>query len=190
MAGHTDAELTPLGMQQAEETAQFLKDVPFTHIYTSSLQRARKTAEPHLKYHNVPLDPMDELREIHCGIWENVPRSELEGKDEQYHLFWTEYGTCVIPGGDSIMEAGHRFLNVVATLAKKHPDETILIVSHAGVLRSMIGIVLGIAPHEYGEKLPFPTNASASIMDFDGEKLSLVAFSMDEHITSKTAITD
>lgn len=188
VAGHIDVDLTPLGLAQAEETARYLKDVPFTHIYSSSLLRARKTAIPHLSYHNVPITYLDELKEINCGVWENIPRSQLEGKDEQYDLFWSEFGTCVIPGGDSVAEAGVRFRDEVISLACKHPDQTILIVTHAAFLRCMIGTVLGIALDEYEKKLPFPTNASVQIMDWDGESLSLVAFSEDAHITNKTAI--
>ena len=88
------------------------------------------------------------------------------------------------------MEAGHRFLNTTISLAKKHPDETILMVSHAGIIRAMIGIVLGIRPEEYGEKLPFPSNASVQILDFDGERLSLVAFSLDKYLSISTSIEE
>ena len=189
IAGTLDVKLTSLGEQQAQQTAEYLKDVPFTHIYSSPLDRAYNTALPHLAYHDVPIARIDALREMDLGAWEGRKYFDLRGKDTQFDLFVTEFGTSVPPGGESAMGAGARVREAVIALAQKHPDESILIVSHAAVLRVVIGMTLGIEPSTYGEKLPFPTNASVQIMDFDGESLTLVEFSRDEHITNKTAVT-
>ena len=44
--GHTDLDLTDLGLKQAKKTADALSDVNFAAIYSSDLIRAVHTAEP------------------------------------------------------------------------------------------------------------------------------------------------
>lgn len=47
--GATDNPLNEKGLQQAEETGENLKDIPFTKVYSSPLIRARQTTEGVLK---------------------------------------------------------------------------------------------------------------------------------------------
>jgi broad specificity phosphatase PhoE len=47
--GHTDLDITELGVKQAEKTAEALSGVDFAAIYASDLIRAVHTAEPHAK---------------------------------------------------------------------------------------------------------------------------------------------
>ena len=187
VAGHLDVPLTALGEKQARLTAEYLKDVPFSHIYTSPLSRARKTAEPHLAYHDVPFTPVEGLKEFDLGTWEGVPKAELAGKDEEFDKFVREFATATFSYGVKALDLGPAYRDTVVELAEKHPDQTILVVTHAAMLRIMIGTVLGMREEQYATDLPFPANASVQIMDFDGEKLSLVAFSVDEHLREQGA---
>ena len=189
VAGHLDVPLTPLGEQQAQETAQYLKDVPFSHIYTSPLSRAYRTAEPHLQYHGVPLTVAEGLKEFNLHAWEGVPKAQLAGKDAEFDKFASAFATATLPDGTYVPDLGPVYRDAVIELAKKHPDQTILLVTHAAMLRIMIGTVIGMDVERYENDLPFPSNASVQIMDFDGEKLSLVAFSVDGHLREKSYIS-
>jgi glucosyl-3-phosphoglycerate phosphatase len=61
--GIEDPELTELGLSQAEAAADHLATVPLTRIIISPYTRALQTAEPILKFHQVPVEIMHEVRE-------------------------------------------------------------------------------------------------------------------------------
>lgn len=56
----------------SEKIAEQLKEIPFTSLYSSSLGRAKKTAQEIQKGREIPIEIMDEFIEISMG--------ELEGK--------------------------------------------------------------------------------------------------------------
>ena len=59
--GSTDVPLNARGIEQAQCLSRFLKDVPFSGIYSSTLQRARRTAEIVAEPHGLPVYSYDEL---------------------------------------------------------------------------------------------------------------------------------
>ena len=84
--GHTNLGLSELGHRQAEITAEFLKNVDFSVIYSSDLQRALETAAPHAKIRGMELILRRDLREINVGEWEGAYVDELM-KDERFTKF-------------------------------------------------------------------------------------------------------
>ena len=65
---------------------------------------------------------------------------------------------------------------------------TILIASHAAVIRSFWSIISGVSFDELADKIPFPTNASYSICYYKNGKLSPYEYSNDDHL-SEVGIT-
>ena len=184
--GHTDLDLTELGYKQAEATAEFLSDVKIDKIYSSSLMRAMNTAKPNGRIRGIEVEGRDSLREIYCGDWENMICSDIEAKyGELYTYDWPQkYGTFAFPGGESTVGAGKRFYGEVLLLAKENLGKTLLIVAHGAVIRSFWALISGISPEEISEKLPFATNASVSLCEFDGEKFYPRDYSLDVHLQS------
>ena len=184
--GHTDLDLTELGLEQAKATAEYLRDVDFDQIYSSSLLRAYNTAKANADLRSMEVVPRDGLREAFCGDWENMICSDIEKQyGELYTYDWPHrYGTFAFPNGESTVGAGERFYNEVVSIARNHLDKKILIVAHGAVIRSFWAIISGISPEEISEKLPFATNASVSIAEFDGKKFTPVEYSIDAHLSS------
>ena len=183
--GHTDLDLTELGYKQANATADFLSDVKFDAIYSSSLIRAFNTAVPNAKRRGLEVIPRLGLREIFCGEWENMLCDDIEKKyGELYTFEWPKrYGTFAFPGGESTVEAGKRFYKEIVTIANENSYNTVLIVAHGAVIRSFWSIISGIAPEEISDKLPFATNASVSIAEFDGTAFTPIEYSIDDHLS-------
>ncbi|MBQ6654857.1 MAG: histidine phosphatase family protein [Erysipelotrichaceae bacterium] len=71
--GWSDSPLTPLGIQQAEETGEKLKDIHFDRCYCSDFTRARETCEIIARYHDCPIIPDKGLREFNFGLKEGEP---------------------------------------------------------------------------------------------------------------------
>ena len=137
MLGHTDLDLSEHGYKQAECAAKALADVKFDKIYSSDLKRAYNTAVPHAKMRGMKVIGDTKFREIRVGEWENLCVDEVEARyGELYTVEWIKnYGCFAFPGGESIVDAGSRFYAEVSELARKNLGGTILVVSHAAVIR-------------------------------------------------------
>ena len=182
--GHTDLDLSELGYIQAEATATALADVKIDAIYSSDLLRAMNTARPHARLRGVDVIPSRALREIYAGKWENLLVDDIiKGWGDFYKNVWHgRYGECTVPGGESTLSSGQRFYDEVKRICELHPGETVLIASHASVIRSFYGIVKGLAPSSFATETVFPANASYSIFNYEEGKFNVEAYSCDEHL--------
>ncbi len=182
--GHTDLDITELGMKQAEKTAEALADIKFAAIYASDLIRAVHTAEPHAKIRGLDVNTSEDFRELYFGNWENASVLMLKEKfHEQFTIGWRQnFGTFTAPEGESVVDMALRMEEGLKRVAEKHLGENILVTSHAAAIRALWGKISGHTPSEWADAYPFPTNASYSIVEFDGEKLIPISYSNDSHL--------
>ena len=187
--GHTDMDLSDLGRQQAEVTCKRLRDVDFALIASSDLTRAYNTALPHAEARGVGVYTDKRFRELYCGDWEGMFVEDIKAKygalytDEWVHGF----GEFVMPSGEAMADCVLRMTEASTELAQAYPDSNILVASHGGTIRGFYASVLGISPAEVGDKLGWATNASYSIVEYDGEKFIPVAYSVDDHLEGMTS---
>lgn len=182
--GHTDLDLTELGLMQAQKTADALADVEFSAIYSSDLQRAVHTAEPHAAKRGLAINTSSDFRELYFGNWENASVLMLKEKfHEQFMIGWRQnFGTFTAPEGESVVAMAERMVRGLKNIAKEHPGEVVLLTSHAAAIRALWGKISGHEPHEWADAFPFPTNASYSVLECDGEELTAVSYSNDQHL--------
>ena len=189
--GHTDWDLSELGKEQAQYTANALKDEKIDAIYSSDLLRAYNTALPHAKMRNMTVIPSQNLREIFVGEWEGRKVDEIIVEyPQEFCVEWTNhFGTFRCPGGESTQEAAERIYSEVLKIAEKHEGQTILIATHAAAIRTFWGKISGIKPEDLAEALPFPTNASYSVLYYKDGELVPETYSQDSHMPIITKIT-
>lgn len=182
--GHTDLDLTELGHKQAKCTADALSDVKISAIYSSDLIRAVHTAEPHALKRGLNITKNPDFRELFFGNWENASVLMLKEKfHEQFMIGWRQnFGTFTAPNGESVVEMAERMARGLEKAAKEHPGEIILVTSHAAAIRALWGKISGHKPSEWAEAYPFPTNASYSVLEYDGVALTPVSYSNDTHL--------
>ena len=182
--GHTDLDITELGVKQAEKTAEALSGVDFAAIYASDLIRAVHTAEPHAKMRGLNVNTSPDFRELYFGNWENASVLMLKEKfHEQFMIGWRQnFGTFTAPDGESVVAMAERMEEGLKRMAKEHRGENILLTSHAAAIRALWGKISGHTPSEWADAYPFPTNASYSVVEFDGEKLIPISYSNDSHL--------
>lgn len=144
--GFTDNPLNEKGLQQAEETGENLKDIPFTRIYCSPQVRARQTAAAVLK--KLKCKPevhlSDAIKEQNFGIWEGVPRDSPEYQKEKSMYFKR------FEQGESILDVAARvypFLEQI--ICESKPEDIILISAHGGVSRMVAGYFKGYSNEEF-----------------------------------------
>lgn len=183
--GHTDLDLSEKGYLQANKTAEFLSNTVFDAVYSSDLLRAYNTALPNAKMRGMDVITRENLREIFVGEWENMTCDAIiEKYGDLYRVGWLqEYGNFSFPSGESTIDAGKRFLNELSTIAKDNLGKTILVASHGAVIRSFWALISGISSDEISAKLPFASNASVSIVEFDGTSFTPKAYSQDSHLS-------
>lgn len=189
--GHTDLDLSELGYKQAEVTANELKNEKIDLIVSSDLKRAYNTALSHAKMHNLEVIPNKMLREVYLGAWEGQKTADIMEKwgREAIEKDWLgNFGCFTFPEGESIMDAGRRFYNEIYRISAENEGKTILVATHAAVLRAFWSIISDIAPQDIVEKLPFASNASYSICYYENGKIIPSKYSIDDHL-SEVGIT-
>ena len=144
--GQLDSPLSECGEKQAAAIAQRLSAISFDHLYSSDLGRAVQTASTiaHECKKEVILET--ELRERNMGVFQGHTREE---KKAQYPEIWKECKAVgpdyIIPGGgESQNQRLARSIKVMNRLADAHPGETIVVVSHDGILRGFFSHLLGL----------------------------------------------
>lgn len=141
MQGHHDSPLTELGVSQATWLSEALSHIDFAAIYSSSTLRARRTAEILLRQRSIEVVAHDHLREIYMGEWEGRKASELEERySEEFAAFWNNpHLFKPVHGGESYYDLQERVVPLLKTIIARHEGEEVLIVTHAGTLKMIMG---------------------------------------------------
>ena len=182
-SGQTDFPLTERGRSQADAAGEALKDVKIDFIYSSDLSRAYETAQRIAKHHNIEIVKDVRLREIHRGIFENHPFSELEQKyPETYAVFVKNKPFAVIEGGESTEDVQERLMKFFEEIAPKHPGETVLVAFHATALRYFCAKVQNVSKADIVAKIPLCENTALTYVDYEGGKFTVVKYNDFSHI--------
>lgn len=143
--GHLDSPLTPQGVRSAAYLATRLKLISFTALYSSDLGRARQTAAIIARGtgHEVKIDPR--LRERALGIFQSIDRSEISSRfPSEWHLYRNGGCDYAVPDGESLAERFKVNLLALTEIAQSHPSQTVVAVTHGGVLSGMFRYVAGL----------------------------------------------
>ncbi len=183
--GHTDWDLSPKGYEQAEVVGEYLKEKKIDVIYSSDLIRAYNTAMPHARRHGLDIIRNKMLREIYLGEWEGRPVAELERDyPREFGIGWRQnFGTCLVPGGESVPELAERIYNEILKIGKENEGKTVLIAMHAAAIRAFWGKVTNTPPENVCERIPFPKNASLTTIVYKEGALVPVAYGFDEYFS-------
>ena len=183
--GHTDLDLSELGYRQAEATAKHLRDEKIDKIYSSDLIRAVNTALPHAKMRNLKVILSKNLRECHAGGWENRYVDEILeiwGREVFVDQWKESFGTFTFPDGENTRAAGERFYREIMSICEQNEGKTLLISSHAAIIRSFWAIISNIPAEQVSRLVDFPTNASFSVCYYENGQITPFSYSNDEHL--------
>jgi alpha-ribazole phosphatase len=137
--GHLDILLSETGRDQAKLLARRLASWKIGAVYSSDLARARETAEIIAGHHHLPVTAVRGLREGSFGAWEGLSLAEIrEQFAENYSAYRENPVTTQPQDGESCSEVAFRAQAAVNEIARAHPGETVLIVSHGGTLKTIL----------------------------------------------------
>ena len=138
--------LTEKGKQESGERAKQLQSVHFDFVYSSSLLRAKQSAEILALEHKLVVKTTDALRERDYGSMGGKTRKEIKDiLSEMKKLPPEERVKATYDGTfESEEKLVARVLTFLREVAVGNPGKTILIVSHGNVMRTLL-IHLGFA---------------------------------------------
>ena len=141
--GRSDAELTEVGLEQVRFLAEKLADEEITQIYTSPLLRAHKTASVLARAHG--LEPALDARlvEQDFGRWDGLRFKQVKETFSEGLRAWADGGPEIAPnGGEALKAVAERVASFLADLQHYREGETVLVVSHAATLQTLICLLL------------------------------------------------
>jgi broad specificity phosphatase PhoE len=181
--GQLDAPLSELGLRQAQALAERLSTETFDAIYSSPLQRARRTADAIAQFHpshEIQEDPA--LLEIHHGDWQGLFAANVRERYAETLEEWRSFPTrCQMPNGESFSNILKRTLNFRERLCKEYgSDATVVASTHDVVVKILVAEAVGM-PMDRINRL-WITNASISVIEYTQELPFLVSLSEACHL--------
>lgn len=142
--GHLDAELSDLGRLQSQRVAERLSDEPIAAVYSSDLSRAGEAAQAIADLHSLKVEVDESLRECAFGEWEGLSVEEIKHQyPELYRSYLKDSVTYRAPGGERLESLQERVVRMVRCIEERHPDDTVVIVTHGGPIRAFFCHALG-----------------------------------------------
>ena len=141
--GHIDISLSNKGKEDAKKLAKKLQDIEFDKIYCSDLLRARET----LAAFNYTLTPTytKKLREKSWGRHEGKSFEEIHAQGIEYKNF--EQWISALDGED-FSAYKESLQNYFYETIFKEESQNILVVTHSGVIKTLLSLVNNISIEE------------------------------------------
>lgn len=184
LQGHIDIPLNETGLAQAENTARHLElqGQRFAAVYCSDLQRARQTAAAVMRRQGLVATHDVRLRERHYGLFQGLTYAEAEHQHpELYHRFTQREFEFALPEqGESLAVFSRRVHDALHDIARQHPGDRVLVVTHGGVLDIVHRLVTG-GSMAAARKVAIP-NAALNWIEHIGGHWELLTWADETHL--------
>lgn len=185
-AGHSDFPLAAIGLEQAEQVADYIvKNEKIDKVYSSGLLRTTQTVQPTADAFGLDVIAEHGLREIFAGEWEGLKFTDIHEKyTDDFSVWLNDLAHVRCTGGESAKELFERVSEAVMRLGKENDGKTLLLATHATPMRVIDAFSAGdtyerIAEHEA------PPNASLHIYEYENGKLTRVKTNIVEHLNGQ-----
>ncbi|MFB2582655.1 histidine phosphatase family protein [Herbiconiux sp. P15] len=164
--GRTDVPLNETGREQAREAAEQLAGRRWDGIVASPLSRARETAEIIAEQLGLPAPEI-------VGALQERSYGEVEGLDAVGIAERFPDPLAPVPGRERRSDVVKRVLPALEALAEEHPGESLIVVSHGGVIASLLRYVTEKKLPEKAHAIP---NGSAHDFVIEAGEVSILEF--------------
>jgi len=133
--GHVDVGLNAVGMEQARRLALRLAGETAHRLYASDLLRAQQTAQPVAQQLGLAMVSEPALREQRFGRVDGMSVDDIKAQHPQAWEGWLRFHEdYCMPEGESTRQFHARVMDAVRRLIAAHASETLVVVTHGGVL--------------------------------------------------------
>lgn len=149
--GTLDLPLAAQGVAQARVTAHHLAGWPLAAIYTSSLQRAARTAEIIAGPHKLVAQHLAGLRSMNYGEWAGQLHTDVAAQWPDLYAAWRrDPFSTAIPGGERLADLRERAMAAVRGALRHHgDDETLVFITHQVVSKVLVCVMSGLPDAAY-----------------------------------------
>jgi probable phosphoglycerate mutase len=143
-----DRGLTERGIAQAQALARRLAsgEIAADVLYSSTLPRARQTAELVAEALKLPINWDDELHELRPGEADGLSVEQARARFEGFERFLRDTFMPIATGGESWGSFQMRASAALERIIQRHQGQSIVIVAHGGVIEISFMYLLELAP--------------------------------------------
>lgn len=183
--GQYNSRITELGLKQILALRKRFADIQVHAVYSSDLIRAKTTAQAVSIPRNLEIHTDARLRETDMGAWEDKTWASIQKNDtEQLVLFSRDPAKWTV--GESFAAQEKRMREVIFELAAKHAGESICIVSHGNVIRTLLASVLKL-PSKRFQEMTHCDNTGVSLLHVENGEIDLAFANDASHLDETTS---
>jgi probable phosphoglycerate mutase len=147
MQGQLDININPKGVQQIQLLSNRLENFKNWHrIYTSPLERAKNSAKILGEKWHLPVEEVEDLKELGFGDWQGMTYIEIERKyPDQWATWHSQAGLTQFPSAGKTIVEMNRVIHCINQLIEKN-QEPIVVVTHGTIIEIFHHHFLGISP--------------------------------------------
>lgn len=179
--GQVDVSLNDIGHEQARRVARRLAGQPVHQLYASDLLRTQQTAQPIALETGLAVASDAGLREQSFGQVDGMRVDDIKARHPQAWEDWLRFHEdYAMPGGESARQFHARVMGAVRQIVAAHAGQTLLVVTHGGVLDMIYrtALSLGLSGPRQSE-IP---NAGFNRVRFHGEAIEILAWADTAHL--------
>lgn len=183
--GREPLDLTARGRAEAEAVAQRVAGGwrP-SRIYTSPMGRCIETATAIAKASGIAAKTCDDLNDMDYGAWQFKTFDDAEKQDAALFLAWFATPHLVrFPDGESLQDLAARVANALRMVLARHPDETIVLVGHDSVNRTLLLELLDLPLSAYWRLAQNP--CCLNEIDVTGGKVRIQRLNETAHLETR-----
>ena len=176
-----DPPLTPLGVEQAKLTRDYLLDFEIDHILASPLIRSLATAQPLAQELGLPITVWRELMEVRrLGLYVGPSSLELlkTFPEAEFDPDINEDG-WVCEGNETPRKAAMRAKRVLERLSPQYAGQTVAVFAHGDFNHYLLCAALGITQYDMFRFRQ--SNGCVNIIDCTGEPVTVHVINDDMH---------
>lgn len=176
-AGVSDIALTPKGLAQAGQLAQWARTAELSGVWASTLNRAQVTAQECADVTGLPVQTDERLRELDFGAGEGLTTAEMARQfPAALKAFHADPVADHLPGGEEPAAAAKRFVEALRDIAQSHPDGRVLVVAHTTAIRLAFCQLIGAPLGEYRRLFPFVRNCGLTEIRLEDGQVAVMEF--------------
>ena len=143
--GHLDLPLSERGERQSRVQAARLAGAGLAAVFTSDLERARRTAQIIAAPHGLTPTAIPALREMAMGRWDGRTAEEIRRDEPAAFADWmARVGEFPFPEGESVPDLRARAWPAFEAISGAHVGKSVAIVAHGGTNRALLCTALGL----------------------------------------------